>query len=144
MLVLALCLAFFSHLQHLRSVRPSSTLVLWLALTLVFDVARCRTLWAIDSAEAAAAAFSISVGIKAVLLRLESLEKRQLLLPDYQSLPPESTAGEFNQWFAWWINPVLLRGYKRQLSLGNLQDMDESLLSDEEGENLHSRWTLCK
>lgn len=142
-LALTLGLIFLSHLHHLRRVRPSSILVLWLALTLVFDVARCRTLWAIESAESAAAAFSVSVGIKAVLLVLESLEKRHLLLPEYKNLPLESTAGELNQWFAWWINPVLIRGYRKQLSLGTLQDVDQSLLTGEDGSGLHVRWVSC-
>ncbi|KID84399.1 ABC transporter, transmembrane domain, type 1 [Metarhizium guizhouense ARSEF 977] len=142
--VLGLGLALLSHLHHLRSVRPSTVIILYLGLTLIFDVARCRTLWALVEGASTAIAFSVAVGLKTLLLLLESREKHNILLPEYQKLPPESIASEFNQWFAWWINPVLLRGYRRQLELKSLDNVDQNLRTGEEYESFYHRWGVCK
>lgn len=141
---LVLGLALLSHWHHVRSIRPSGLLVLYLALTLVFDIARCRTLWAIESAETVAAVLTVTVALKAVLLIAEAAEKRALLLPKYQGLPPEATAGELNLWFSWWLNPVLLRGFRKQLSMESLFEVDPGLRAGEKDVSLVESWKQCE
>lgn len=142
-LILIPGLAFLSFWHHLRSVRPSGLLMLYLALTLVFDIARCRTLWGIQSAERVAAVLSVAVGLKTTLLILEATEKRSILLPQYQSLPVEATSGELNLWFSWWLNPILIRGFKRQLSMKTLFDVDPVLKAGEDEGSLARAWKDC-
>ncbi|PYI08342.1 P-loop containing nucleoside triphosphate hydrolase protein [Aspergillus sclerotiicarbonarius CBS 121057] len=143
-LVLDLGLAFLSHWQHVRSVRPSGLVVQYLALTLVFDIARCRTLWGMQSAETIAIVLSVAIGVKAALLILEAVEKRAILLLKFQSLPSEATAGELNLWFSWWLNPIFLRGFKKQLSMETLFDVDPSLKADDAGDSLAEMWKQWK
>ncbi|KAI3057397.1 hypothetical protein CBS147352_1895 [Aspergillus niger] len=145
-LLLDIGLAFLSHWQHVRSVRPSGLLVQYLALTLVFDIARCRTLWGVQSADKLAIVLSIAIGIKAVLFVLEAAEKRGILLPKFVTLPFEATAGELNLWFSWWLNPIFLRGFKKQLSMDTLFDVDPSLKANdkEEGDTLAEMWKYWK
>lgn len=118
----------------------------YLALTLVFDIARCRTLWGVQSADKLAIVLSIAIGIKAVLFVLEAAEKRGILLPKFVTLPFEATAGELNLWFSWWLNPIFLRGFKKQLSMDTLFDVDPSLKANdkEEGDTLAEMWKYCK
>ncbi|KAK2608926.1 hypothetical protein QQS21_002502 [Conoideocrella luteorostrata] len=138
--VLNVGLTCLSHWHHLRSVRPSGLLVQFLAVTLVLDIARCRTLWGIESAERVATVLSVAVGLKAALLIMEAVEKRSLLLPEHQHLPPEATAGELNLWFSWWLNPILLRGFKRQLSVDALFDVDATLKAGDDEDSLARSW----
>ncbi|GAB1311376.1 Multidrug resistance protein MDR [Madurella fahalii] len=142
--VLVISLTFLSHWHHVRSIRPSGLLVLYLSLTLVFDIARCRTLWAVESAETVATVLSVAIGIKAVLLIVEAVEKRGSLLPKFQDLPPEATAGELNLWFSWWLNPLLLRGFKKQLSMESLFDVDPGLKSGGREVSLIEPWKQCR
>jgi ATP-binding cassette, subfamily C (CFTR/MRP), member 1 len=137
-------LGFLSHLQHLRSVRPSSILIIWLSLTLIFDIARCRTLWAVESGESVAIVLTTSVVLKACLLIVETIEKRKILLPDYRHLPPELLASEFNQWLAWWQTPLLFKGFKGSLSLDVLDDIDMKLGPGESNDTLYQRWRFCE
>ncbi|KAK1754461.1 P-loop containing nucleoside triphosphate hydrolase protein [Echria macrotheca] len=141
--VLVLGLALLSHWHHVRNIRPSGLLVLYLSLTLVFDIARCRTLWAIESAETIAAVFSAAVGVKAILFVLEAAEKRKSLLPEFRDLPPEATAGELNLWFSWWLNPVLICGFKGKLSIESLFDVDPALRAGEKDVSLVEPWKQC-
>jgi ATP-binding cassette, subfamily C (CFTR/MRP), member 1 len=127
----------------LRSIRPSSPISLYLALTLVFDIARCRTLWTVVSSEEIASIITAAVIMKGILLMLESLEKRSILLPHYRTLPQESIAGMFNQWFCWWMNPLLLFGYRNMHSLETLWEVDLDLSADENKSPLFNRWNLC-
>lgn len=131
-----------ANLAHLRTVRPFSPVLLFLLSTLVFDVARCRTLWSIESGEQAAATLTVAVAFKAVLLVVESLEKRSILLPPYRVLPHESTAGIFNEWFCWWMNPLLLFGYRHTHSLDTLYEVDHDL-SVEGNAGLSELWASC-
>lgn len=135
-------LGIVSHLAHLRTVRPFSPILLFLLSTLVFDVARCRTLWSVESSQQAAATITVAVACKAVLLVIESLEKRSILLPPYRVLPHESTAGIFNEWFCWWMNPLLLFGYRRTHSLETLYEVDQDL-SAEGNIGLSELWAAC-
>ncbi len=128
----------------MRSIRPSGLLILYLTLSLIFDVARCRTLWGIQSGETAATVLSVTIGFKAVLFILEAVEKRAFLLPKYQGLPPEATAGELNIWFTWWLNPILLRGFKKHLSMQTLFDVDPGLKASEEDDGLVQAWKQCE
>ncbi|PVI05770.1 P-loop containing nucleoside triphosphate hydrolase protein [Periconia macrospinosa] len=88
---------------------------------------------------------SVSLSLKASLLVIESLEKRQILLPSYRSLPLESTAGLFNQAFCWWLNPLLIDGYKHVHSLRTLPEIDPNLCIDPNtNTRLSSKWRAWK
>jgi ATP-binding cassette, subfamily C (CFTR/MRP), member 1 len=137
-------LAVLSHFAHIRSIRPSSPITLYLALTLPFDIARCRTLWNLESGETVAGIMTAAVVIKGVLLVLEALEKRSILLEPFRPLPREATVGAFNQWFCWWMNPLLLFGWRRMHSLDTLWEVDLDLAADEEKSGLFERWNECE
>ncbi|TVY84949.1 ABC transporter FUM19 [Lachnellula suecica] len=136
--------AILSHLAHLRSITPSSPLCLFLALTVVFDVARCRTLWTVDSSEQVASMMTASAGLKGIILLFESWEKRGILRDYYKTLPVESTAGILNQMFCWWMNPLLLFGFRNMHSLDTLWEVDLGISADANESPLFKRWNSCK
>jgi hypothetical protein len=47
-LFVAICLPFLTHLEHYRSLRPTSLVPLYLRLILLFYIIRTRTLWNIE------------------------------------------------------------------------------------------------
>lgn len=96
-LVDALGLCILSHAEHLYSVRPSAIINVYLLLTLLFDIARARTLWLDGVTKTVAAVFSSTIMIKVMILVIEAVEKRSILLERYQNSSPEVTSGIYSR-----------------------------------------------
>ncbi|KAL1962947.1 hypothetical protein VTN77DRAFT_9043 [Rasamsonia byssochlamydoides] len=142
--IAALGLALLSHLEHSRNVRPSTLLSLFLFITLVFDIARTRTLWGIPDNNVVATTFLVSVICKGSLLLLESTPKRKLLYSKYAKYPPEAIVGPFDRSFFWWLNPLLLQGYMGLLTLEKLIPVDKALAANPDEFDLRDRWQNFK
>jgi hypothetical protein len=87
--------------------------------------------------------FTASISIKAVLLLLEAKGKRGYLKPPYNRFSPESTSAIFNQSFFWWLNPVLVTGFQKILTLDDLFTIDSALLSEPLQYQMQSSWDKC-
>jgi ATP-binding cassette, subfamily C (CFTR/MRP), member 1 len=127
-------------MDHVRSVRPSSILNIYLLSTLLFDAARARTLWRMPENRTIASLFLAIVLWKIVLLLLEIKEKRGLLRPEYQHAPPEETGGIVNRSFFWWFNSLLLAGNKQELFVPDLFEIDSALSFHEMENDMRYRW----
>ncbi|KAI9928790.1 hypothetical protein MW887_002008 [Aspergillus wentii] len=146
-------LCLLSCAEHVRSVKPSVFLNVYLFPSLLFDIARVRTLWLRDNGDDSrtiAILTSVALAWKAVLLVLETAEKRSILKPEYKGYPPEATGSIFNKVFFIWLIPLFKNGFSRilavndlfalekQLSSQPLQDKLEPLWNEGEGENRES------
>lgn len=136
-------LCLLSYAEHTRSIRPSSLLNIYLFPSFLFDIARIRTLWLRQydrEGRTIAIISSVAVGIKLLLLCLESTEKRSILRHEYKSCPAEATAGIFNRWFFVWLNPLFKKGYSNLMAVEELFALDKQLYSERLQENLESKW----
>ena len=136
-----------SHLEHVKSIRPSFLISFYLLASLVFDIARARTQWLLPeypAREAVAGIFTASVGVKAVVIMLEVLGKRSILLGVWRAASRESTSGVFNRSLFWWLNGLLVSGFKSVLSVDDLFSINERLGSERLAEKLQRRWDGCK
>lgn len=95
--VSALTLAVLSHFEHVKSVRPSFLINLYLIATVLFDAARVRTRWQIGSEIAIAGALTAALAVKCAVLLFEAVEKRSLLLGLDRRFSYESTSGLFSR-----------------------------------------------
>jgi ATP-binding cassette subfamily C (CFTR/MRP) protein 1 len=139
--VLLVCL--LSYYEHTRAVRPSFLLDIYLFFTLLFDSARARTLWlreTDDYNKTMAIVFSVAVGLKALALLLESVEKRRILRSQYKAYPPEATASIFTRSFFSWLNPLFARGFFKLLSVDDLFTLDKQLFSGRVHTRLETAW----
>ncbi|KAL1981958.1 hypothetical protein VTN96DRAFT_1970 [Rasamsonia emersonii] len=142
-LAATLVFSLLSYYEHTRAVRPSFLLDVYLFFTLVFDVARSRTLWlrqTDDYNKTIAIVFTVAVGLKLVALLLESVEKRWILRSEYKAYPPEATASIFTRSFFWWLNPLLARGFSKLLSVDDLFFLDKQLLSERVHSRMEAAW----
>ncbi|GAM37304.1 hypothetical protein TCE0_023r07121 [Talaromyces pinophilus] len=80
------------------------------------------------------------IGLKLAMLVIESIEKRNILVPAYKDVSTESTSGLFNRALFCWLNPLLLKGYISVLSAENLFPITENISSLEVTENLQRGW----
>lgn len=136
-------LSFLSYAEHNFSASPSFLLNVYLFVTLLFDIARTRTLWLRQfggTSEIIKALTTATVGLKLVLLALESVEKRSILRDAYKAYPPEATGGIFNKILFWWLNPLFRLGFSRSLVVEDLYALDKQLASERLHLSLETAW----
>jgi hypothetical protein len=142
-LIGTLAIWLLSHLEHTRAVRPSTILNIYLFFSLLGDIVRTRTLWAISQNRPFAIAFSVCVGLKTIVLLVEAIEKRGLLRQEYADYPPEATAGVYNRNFFVWLNPLLVKGFMKELHVNELDSNDKVLIPEFQQQKLLERWNKC-
>jgi len=126
---------FISWLDHERSIRPSLVLTIYLILSILTDIARSRTLWLMGVEYTIPILMTCATVNYAVLLVLECTDKRSILKPTYQGLSKEITSSPLSRATFFWLNSLLLKGYKRILTIWDLLPLDPALQS----ENLHRK-----
>lgn len=140
----SIILCVLSYIEHSRSVRPAFLLELYLLVTLPFDAARARTLWLRDGGDVdklMAIVASFAVGVKVMLVLLESWQKKAILKNKYKNYPAEARAGLANRAFFWWLNPLFLTGFRKTLQVEDLYTLDKRLESPRLRDLLGSRWS---
>ena len=141
---LSLCataaLTGLSYLEHVRSIRPSSIINVYLLLTVPFDFAQVRSLWLRGNFSALSIVFTVSSVVKLGVLVSEAIEKRALLLPPFRNPAPEFTSGIYTRALFWWLNPLFILGYKDVLSDETLLATDERLMSNVVHHQFQRQW----
>ncbi|TFB04442.1 Multidrug resistance-associated protein 1 [Trichoderma ghanense] len=139
-LVAACCIVLLSHIEHVKSIRPSFLLTSYLFTSLLFDAARLRTEWLLSVNVAYAAVLSTSTILKLALLVLENVEKRRILLDSSKEPSTESTSGPFSRGFFVWLNSLLISGWATVLTLHDLPAIYEKLSSEKLAIIFTKRW----
>jgi ATP-binding cassette subfamily C (CFTR/MRP) protein 1 len=137
-------LAVASNYEHYRNARPSSPIGIYLVVTWVFDVAKVRSLIAIEHGKPLAYMQAISAAVKLGLVVLELKEKRAWLVDPKAFPAPESTANFFNRLTFFWVNPLLLRGYKKPLHEGDLFEVQDQIIGEKNLLAFAERWEKCE
>lgn len=129
-----------SYLEHHRSVRPSTLLSSYLALSNILDLPQVRTLYLIPDGQRIAAIFSAALGVKSALLLLEAKDKTSYLMEPYQALPAETTSGILSLSLFLWMNNLFRQGYHRIISFEDLGRIDDPLTSPSLHQHLQEVW----
>ncbi len=138
--IVACALGVLSFVEHQRTLRPSLILNCWLFVTLLFDIAQVRTLWLQSYQSAIAAATTVAVTIKAILVVAEAVGKRNILRDKWKATPPESTSGFYSQAFFVWLNPLFFQGFSKSLVVEELFELDKHLSSEFLYPRVKSAW----
>ncbi|PGH20053.1 hypothetical protein AJ80_03703 [Polytolypa hystricis UAMH7299] len=126
---------WFSHLEHTRSIQPSTILNLYLLLATILDIPRARTLYYVESTQAIRILFTVTVVFRALLLIPECMYKASLLKEGYKNQPTEITSGILGQSLFLWLNPLLIHGNRALLTHESFPTIDEKLSSTGVGDN---------
>ena len=135
---LAICL--LSYIDHAHSVGPSSVIALYSFFSLILDAFQGRTLFLLDYSPPLVWTFVAGLALKFVLIFLESWPKTKYLKEPYNSFSAEEQGGIFNTAFLWWINPLIINGYKKLLSEKDLPRISSKLSSREHRDGLQKAW----
>ncbi|OAQ77246.1 ABC multidrug transporter [Purpureocillium lilacinum] len=141
-LLASFTIVILSHVEHVKSIRPSFLLTIYLFVSLLFDAARLRTEWLIaaSASSAYAGVLSASAGLKLSLLVLETVEKRSILIEGGSSPSHESTSGPLSRGFFVWLNPLLITGWATVLTNIDLPTINERLSSRRLDKRFATKW----
>ncbi|KAF4342275.1 multidrug resistance [Fusarium beomiforme] len=139
--VASIVLLGLSYIEHVYSHRPSTLLNIYLLFSVLFDATRTRTLWLQGYNRPAAITALVATVIKVAMLVLEAIEKRNLLRPQYRTLPPEVTSSVFSHWFFSWQLSLFRAGYSKQLEIESLFGLEKHFQSQYLLKLLQTAWT---
>ncbi|KAG6092442.1 hypothetical protein E4U30_005419 [Claviceps sp. LM220 group G6] len=137
-------LLYVSYLEHVRSVRPSTILCLYLGISSLLDLASSRTSFFIPGYDVVAPIHLSSYFVKLVILGTEVIEKRKLLMWHCKNVSPEAVASFYNRVFFVWLNSLLLKGYRTSLTVDTLTTLDQDILGASRPDGLLDRWERAK
>lgn len=78
--------------------------------------------------------------IRAIMLVLESVEKRHILLPAHKDRSRDATSGPINRSVFFWLTSLFLYGYRNILGLHDLYPMDKKLKSERLYKSFEEAW----
>lgn len=106
-------LAALSYFEHTLSVAPSFLIELYLLLTILFDVARLRTLGLMPGAShrSLAAAEGVALAVKIALMLVEAARKDRLISPEVKKKHTlEQLSGFYGRSMFFWLGATLWNG----------------------------------
>lgn len=140
-LIGSLAVTVLLYTEHRRSIRPSTILVSYLALSILFDLAQTRTLFLRSPDNGSIQAlFTASLATKLALLCLEEVPKRPLVVDRTKNLALEATSGPINRSVFWWLNQLFFKGFKSLLQVGDLGSIGNKFDSARLLSKLHEVW----
>jgi ATP-binding cassette, subfamily C (CFTR/MRP), member 1 len=138
--VSTLCLLALSVFEHGRDLRPSILVQLFLSTTILLDLPRVRTQWLLKGNSTVASLLTVALVIRVVIVTLESLQKWETGGDLPAGASPEMMQGLFGHTFMWWLNPLFQIGYKRDICMDDLHQLDHGLQGEPLGDRLLRSW----
>ncbi|KYG46940.1 hypothetical protein M433DRAFT_64146 [Acidomyces richmondensis BFW] len=131
-----------SPLEHSRSLRPSNVLGVYLFFSLLFDAVILRTVWILPTFNAALRAINTAAFcIKGAILLLEAKSKRKHLIPTQdENRSPEETINFYAQSLFWWLNGLIMSGFKKILRPCDLYPIQQKYRTELLNQRFWSTW----
>lgn len=128
--------------EHSKSLHPSGLLNGYLFFSILFDIVRTRTLWMMGQSVAIPAIFSVSLGLKVLILVLEESNKSRYINESTtaEQTSAEETAGISSRTLFWWLNRLIRTGFSTALQVETLPTIDKALCSESLLARFTSRW----
>jgi ATP-binding cassette, subfamily C (CFTR/MRP), member 1 len=139
-----LALVGLLQLEHVRSIRPSFIVSVYLLVSAFLDISRVRTAWLRGASTGHAVTLSFNLGFKLFILMFETVEKRRLLPKSDKDISIESTSGPFNRGLFVWLNSLLRAGFTNLLTLESLPSINERLATDKIHHRFDTAWKQGK
>ncbi|KAK2046745.1 ABC transporter [Colletotrichum somersetense] len=137
----SLLLLFVSALEHGRSLAPSALLQTFLLVSVVLDAARVSGgAWYAGGISDEWRLVPIRLFVEVVLLFAESRAKPAVIAIPARRASREEVAGIFGKGLALWVNPLLSLGWRKDLTVDDLEPLDEPLSGEKVLRRLSSAW----
>ena len=116
-----------SSKEHTHCVSPSDILAVYFLVSFAFGVVQARTLWMIADTYSIPIIYSIILPLELAIVVAESLAKNRSLQAPYNEYPASITTGFLGRCFLWWLNPLLLLGFRQRFQVQDLFEMESSM-----------------
>lgn len=126
-LIATVFLVPLSHLEHVRTIRPSFLISAYLCTTLLLRCAVARTYWLIQPHGALASITLSGILVQIILIVLENVSKDLLKQDSGIKLSSEEKAGFLSRSLFAWLNSLFYTGYRRPLVPSDLGPIDPNL-----------------
>jgi hypothetical protein len=103
-----------------------------------------RALWLTPFNIAIRNLFTASFSLKAVILLLEVRDKRAYFNDCDKSRSPEETSGLYSQSVFWWLNSILVQGFRQVLKPDDLYRIDDDMSAELLSTGFWKVWNECK
>lgn len=133
-------MGLLSFFEHGRSVRPSTILTLYLLAAVLCDGINLSTLYQNHGYSPLIGLLAAVVGLKFLLLVVETQSKQAYLREPYKAMPVEQLVSTLSGVFLFWINGEILKGYSKLLSVSDLPALDDGLRSRHLRERMVAAW----
>ena len=132
------------YMAHRHSLRPSTLLSIYLAVTIFFDAAKVLSYFTRYNDLQTNGSLLISIAsVKFALLLLEEIPKRTLFYST-GDVGKEAVSGFWNRSVFWWVNSTLITGYRSLLVVDTLEQLDPKFDSAILLSRLDRVWTPSK
>ncbi|PVH81323.1 P-loop containing nucleoside triphosphate hydrolase protein [Cadophora sp. DSE1049] len=119
-----------SFLEHVRSIRPSSLILLYLVTSFIGHAIQLSLLGYQQPDPGNLGAELTQISVELALLVSESRAKTSIMKSQYQHLSTEEMSSIITRTFFGWINPVLMKGHGKILDHTDLPRVDSNLSSE--------------
>lgn len=151
-LAAALALALLLVVEHRQALRESAFLGLYLSVTFLLDIAKCRSYFRRPGLEDLGGLAAAATLLRFAIIALEEVPKTHLIMEDEvrRITGKEASAGFWTRSLFLWLNPLVWKGYRGTISVDDISELGPDFSSRALFRKFHSRWlardklaTLC-
>lgn len=128
------CVASFATIllitaEHRYTLRPTSFLSLYISVSICLDVVKSRSFFLRHGLDTLGSISVASAALKVVLVVTQEIPKTSLILDETARTTSgkEDTSGFWNRVIFAWLNMTLLTGFRRTISLKDLEPLGPAL-----------------
>lgn len=134
------------YVAHIYSLLPSSFLSLFLSLTMLFDIVMARSCFRRPVLSNNGALQIATLALKLALISLEEVPKRSLFYEkqNRDSMSREQVAGFWNRATFFWINKLMIAGFREDLTFDSLPEIGEEFDSVRLFDKFSPKWNSSK
>ena len=132
------------YLEHRRSLRPSVLLGIYFFFSILADIPQLRSLFLRSDPHfrPLASIFCLSIVAKICLLVLEEVPKVSTADESWKIAAPEGVGGAVNRSVFWWLNDLMIRGYRRLIGLADLDPLQSKFDSSSLLARIDAKWKI--
>ena len=141
-LIASICTLAIIIIAHCYSLQPSSFLIIFLSITMIFDVAMARSYFFREFLGAIGPLQVCVVLLKFLLIVFEEMPKRSLYRSSHlqSTVSQEMASGFWNRSLFIWLNPLLVYGWFNNFTQDNLPGIGDEFASEKLSDHFQPHW----
>ncbi|KAJ2968541.1 hypothetical protein NQ176_g9129 [Zarea fungicola] len=130
------------YVEHVRALRESAFLGLYLSITFLLEIAKCRSYFRRPGLDALGGLAAAAAILRFSIICLEEVPKTSLIIDENlrKITGAEASAGFWKRYLYVWLNPLIWKGYRSTISVEDIGEIGAEFASRHLFEDFHPRW----